>query len=354
MAYPVVKEKKCCKYDLISLGEVMLRFDPGEARIRNARTFKVWEGGGEYNVARGLSSCFYKDTAIVTSLVDNEIGRLISNLIQTGGVDISLVSWEADDGIGESARNGLYFWERGFGVRTATGASDRANTAVSHLKPGVIDWDTIFGKLGVRWFHTGGIFAGLSISTTETAAEAMKIARKYGTIVSYDLNYRPSLWQRRGGKKEAERVNGKLIDLADILFGVESMEQSPPGIEADLFKESILKTIERHTKLKALATTMRYVKNVKLNDWSGLLWLDGQFYEGTTLSNLEIFDRVGGGDGFAAGLIYGFLENRSPQNCIDYAVAHGALTMTTPGDNSMMTVDEVERFMDAGGLGFTR
>src|ERR1700692_788601 len=197
----VIRKKDECKWDLVSLGEVMLRLDPGDVRVATTRHFQVWEGGGEYNVARGLRRCFGLKTAIVTALADNPVGRLVEDLMLQGGVDQSHVVWTKYDGVGRTVRNGLNFTERGYGVRAALGCSDRGNTAISQLKPGDIDWDNIFGKLGARWFHTGGIFSALSSTTPEVALEAVKAARKHGVIVSYDLNYRPSLWKSLGGQK---------------------------------------------------------------------------------------------------------------------------------------------------------
>src|SRR5947199_975532 len=216
-----IKAKSECRWDLVSLGEVMLRLDPGDSRIHTARTFQVWEGGGEYNVARGLRRCFGMHTAIVTALAENPVGRLVQDLIYQGGVDQSHIKWIKYDGVGRSVRNGLNFTERGFGVRAALGCSDRGHTAVSQLKPGDIDWERIFGAEGARWFHTGGIFCALSEGTAELAREAMEAARAHGTIVSYDLNYRPSLWHGLGGPERAAEVNRSLVGLADVLIGNE-------------------------------------------------------------------------------------------------------------------------------------
>lgn len=334
-----------CKYDLVSLGEVMLRFDPGENRIRNTRSFQVWEGGGEYNVSRGLHSCFGKSTAVITALVDNEIGKLLLDLIKAGGTDTSLINWLADDGIGRSARNGVYFLEKGFGVKASLGASDRSNTAISKMKPDDIDWDDLFGKQGVKWFHTGGIYAGLSDIAPEVIIAAIKVAKKYGTVISYDLNYRPSLWQEKGGKAAADEVNTKILDHVDVLFGIDSLEGKPDHIDFSLFEKGIQKMADRHEKLKVIASTVRIVKNANINDWSGLVWAKGKFHHGMRFPDLPLYDRVGGGDAFASGLICGFLEHKSCLASINYAVVHGALTMSTPGDNSMVTRDEVERFM---------
>src|SRR6267142_833623 len=202
-----IKPKDKCRWDLLSLGEVMLRLDPGEGRIHTTRNFQVWEGGGEYNVARGLRRCFGMETSIVTALAENPVGRLVQDLIYQGGVDQSHVKWVDFDGVGRSVRNGLNFTERGFGVRAALGCSDRGHTAVSQLKAGDIDWEQIFGVEGARWFHTGGIFCALSETTPQVAREAMETARDAGTIISYDLNYRPSLWQAIGGQARAREVN---------------------------------------------------------------------------------------------------------------------------------------------------
>jgi len=246
-----IKPKKECRWDLVSLGEVMVRFDPGERRIATARSFEVCEGGGEYNVARGLKRCFGLETAIVTAFVDDPVGRLLQDLIYQGGVDQSLIRWVEHDGVGRAARNGLNFTERGFGVRAALGSYDRGHTAVSNLKSGDIDWNEIFGKHGARWLHTGGIFCALSGTTPEVALEAMQAARKNGTIVSYDLNYRASLWKPLGGKKQAQEVNRKIAPHVDVMLGneedfsaalgyeVPGMDEHMSAFEADGFKQMI-------------------------------------------------------------------------------------------------------------------
>src|SRR6476659_9670900 len=204
MAALKIKSKEKCQWDLVSLGEVMLRLDPGDSRIATARSFEVCEGGGEYNVARGLKRCFGLDTTVVTAFADDPVGRLLQDLIYQGGVDQSHIRWIPHDGVGRATRNGLNFTERGFGVRAAAGSYDRGHTAVSQLKPGDIDWDNIFGKQGARWLHTGGIFCALSATTPDITLEAMQAAHRQGTIVSYDLNYRASLWKSLGGKKQAQ------------------------------------------------------------------------------------------------------------------------------------------------------
>jgi len=347
-----------CEYDIVSLGEVMIRFDPGEERVRTARHFRVWEGGGEYNVARGLKRCFGKRSAIVTAIVDNPIGRLLEDLIYQGGVDQKYVKWVEFDGVGRSARVGLNFTERGFGVRAATGCSDRGNTAISQLKPGDIDWDAVFGRDGTRWFHTGGIFAALSDSTAEVALEAIEAAKKHGTIVSYDLNYRPSLWNSNGGLEKARVVNRAIAPLVDVILGneedftaclgfeVESIDlEMADGLDAAPFKKMMSKVAGAYPNLKAVATTLRAAKTASKNDWGALLYLDGEFHEAVHRTDLEIFDRVGGGDGFASGLIYALMEGKSPEEAVNFGAAHGALAMTTPGDTTAATLREVEKVM---------
>jgi 2-dehydro-3-deoxygluconokinase len=347
------------RYDLVSLGEVMLRLDPGEGRIATTRSFQAWEGGGEYNVARGLRRCFGMRTAIVTALVDNSVGRLVEDLMLQGGVDLSWLRWVADDGVGRRARNGLNFTERGFGVRGAVGCSDRGHTAVSQLQPGDVDWDRLFAG-GVRWFHTGGIFAALSETTPRVAQEAMEAARRHGTIVSYDLNYRPSLWKGIGGAEKARAVNRELASLVDVLFGneedfsvalgfaIEGVDEHHSALPVESFKKMIGGVRAEFPSLHVIATTLRVARTATRNDWGAIAWCDGEFHEATTRPDLEILDRVGGGDSFASGLIYGFLANRGAQWAVECGAAHGALAMTTPGDTSMATLAEVEKVMKGG------
>jgi 2-dehydro-3-deoxygluconokinase len=344
---------------------VMLRFDPGDHRIWTTRQFDVFEGGGEYNVARGLRRCFALDTAIVTAFVDNPLGKLLQDLIQQGGVDQSLVRWAPDDGVGRSVRNGLNFTERGFGVRAALGCSDRGHTAVSQLKPGEIDWNHIFGKLGARWFHTGGIFCALSETTPEVALEAMAAARKHGLIVSYDLNYRESLWKSFGGKKRAQEVNRRLAPYVDVMLGneedfsaalgyeVSGADESFASLEVEGFKRMI-GAVLKDFAFQAVATTLRQAKTATRNDWGAICYHDGKFHQATQRDDLEILDRVGGGDSFASGLIYGFLTGKDAQWAVECGAAHGALAMTTPGDTSMATLKEVLQVMKGGGARISR
>jgi 2-dehydro-3-deoxygluconokinase len=355
-----LKLRKKYTFDQLSLGEIMLRLDPGEGRIRTAREFKVWEGGGEYNVSRGLRKCFGLKTAVCTAFVDNEVGHLIEDFIMQGGVAMEFILWKPDDGIGRSVRNGLNFTERGFGIRGAVGVPDRGHTAASQLKPGDFNWEKIFGELGVRWFHTGGIFAALSESTAAITVEAVKAANKHGTIVSYDLNYRPSLWKSIGGQAKAREVNREIAKYVDVMIGneedftaslgfeVEGLDHNISKIETDAFKKMIEKAVGEFKNFKVAATTLRKVITATKNDWSAICWMDGKFYESRQYPELEILDRVGGGDSFASGLIFGFLKTGDPQKAVDYGAAHGALAMTTPGDTSMATQKEVEKVMGGG------
>ena len=356
-----IKPREGCRHDLVSLGEVMLRLDPGDLRISTARSFRAWEGGGEYNVARGLRRCFGLSTAVVTALVDNPIGRLIEDLMLQGGVDQGYLRWVPTDGVGRSVRNGLNFTERGFGLRGAVGCSDRGHTAASQLRPGQIDWERIFGGEGARWFHTGGIFAALSETTAQVAEEAMRAARKHGTIVSYDLNYRESLWKGIGGKARAREVNRELARHVDVMLGNEedftaalgfeipSLDEGFTRLEVDSYRKMIETATAQYPGWKVVATTLRQARSASRNDWSALCWQGGQLYRAPERKDLEILDRVGGGDSFASGLIYGFLSGRGPQWAVECGAAHGALAMTTPGDTSMATLAEVEKAMK--GLG---
>jgi 2-dehydro-3-deoxygluconokinase len=354
MATLEIKPLGSCKYDLLSLGEIMLRFDPGEGRIRSTRDFKVWEGGGEYNVARGLRRCFGLRTAVATAFADNEVGRLLEDFILQGGVATEFIKWVAFDGVGRSVRNGLNFTERGFGVRGAVGVSDRGLSAASQLKAGDFDWDHIFGKLGVRWLHTGGIFAALSDTTPKLVIEAVQAARKHGTIVSYDLNYRPSLWKSIGGQKRAQEVNKEIAKHVDVMLGneedftaclgfhVEGVDEHISKIDVTAFKKMIEQAVKAFPNFKVAATTLRAVKSASRNDWGAICWAGGKFYEAPNREDIEILDRVGGGDSFASGLIYGLMQFNDPQKAVEYGAAHGALAMTTPGDTSMASLKEIE------------
>ena len=361
-----IKSAEACRWDCLALGEVMLRFDPEWGRIRTTRHFRVSEGGGEYNVARALRKVFGLRTAVVTALVDSEIGHLVEDLMMTGGVDLRHVRWVPHDGIGLESRIGLNFTEKGYGIRAALGVSDRANTAVSQLKPGDIDWNRIFGEEGVRWFHTGGIFAALSETTAEVALEAMEAARDAGTIVSFDLNYRPSLWKPRGGETRAVEVNRAMARYVDVMIGneedftaalgfdVPDLDHEITNLDPSAFKAMIETVLDVFPSLEMVATTLRNAKTAGFNDWGAILHADGTFNEARLRPDVEIYDRVGGGDGFASGMIWALLEGRSPAEAVEIGAAHGALTMTTPGDTSMTTITEVMRAVDAHGARVVR
>jgi 2-dehydro-3-deoxygluconokinase len=355
-----------CRFDLVALGEVMLRFDPGDGRIATTRSFAVSEGGGEYNVARGLRRCFGLRTAIVTAFADNPVGRLLEDLILQGGVDQTYVRWRPYDGIGRDVRNGLNFVERGFGVRAALGTSDRAHSAAAAMQPGDVDWDEIFGRAGARWFHCGGIFAALAPNTAALALEAMSAARRHGTIVSFDLNYRPSLWKASGGTEAAAETNRRLVEQVDVLLGneedfsaalgysLEGVDEAHTDLDVAVYERLHRDVLAGYPHLTLVATSLRGARTATLNDWSGVCSTRQGFTRGPELRGLEIFDRVGGGDSFASGLVYGLLTGADVETALAYAVAHGALAMTTPGDTSMATLEEVERVMRGGGARVVR
>jgi len=360
MAVIDVKTKVECKYDIVSLGEIMIRLDPGEERIHTTRHFRAWEGGGEYNVARGLKRCFGKRAAVVTAIADNPIGRLLEDLIYQGGVNMEYVKWVPYDGIGRKVRNGLNFTERGFGVRAAVGCSDRANSAASQLKKGDIDWKNIFGRDGSCWFHTGGIYAALSETTPDVIIEAVKTAKEHGTMVSYDLNYRKSLWQDIGGQEKARQVNRAIAPYVDVMLGneedftaalgfeVKEMDKGYSKLDPANFKKMIAEVVKEFPNLKVVATTLRNAKTASVNDWGAIIYAGGEFYEAALRPDLEIYDRVGGGDSFASGLIYGLMEGKTPAEAVNYGAAHGALAMTTPGDTTTASLREVEKVIGGG------
>ncbi|UCE53131.1 MAG: sugar kinase [Desulfobacterales bacterium] len=357
MTTMTIKSTEECKWDILSLGEVMIRLDPGDNRVARTRHFQVWEGGGEYNVARGLRRCFGLRAALVTAIPENPVGRLLEDLLLQGGVDLSHVRWVPFDGIGRKVRVGLNFTESGFGVRAALGCSDRGYSAASQIKKGDIDWNLIFGQQGVRWFHTGGIYAGLSETTPEVIIEAMQVAKANGTMISYDLNYRPSLWKDIGGSDKAIEVNREIAKYVDVMLGneedftaalgfaVEGLDKDISKLDTSAFKKMIHRAVESYPNFKAVGTTLRNAKTACVNDWGAILYAGGEFYEAILRENLEIYDRVGGGDSFASGLIYAFLTGKDPAEAVNYGAAHGALAMTTPGDTTMATLAEVEKVM---------
>lgn len=355
-----IKPKSEALFDEISLGEVMLRLDPGEGRIKTTRHFSAWEGGGEYNVARGLRRCFGLRTAVVTALAENDIGRLVEDLILQGGVDTRYLQWKNFDGIGRTTRNGINFTERGYGVRGAVGISDRGHTAVSQLTKDSIDWDSIFAQ-GVRWFHTGGIFAGLSETTPEVIEAAMISAKKHGTKISYDLNYRPSLWSAIGGQAKAQEVNKRLAPYVDVMIGneedfteslgfkVKGLSDKFTEIDHNAFASMVDDVVATYPNFEIIATTLRKVHSASSNDWSAIVWSkETGLIQSQRFEKLEVLDRVGSGDSFASGLIYGLLDGRSIKDSLELGVAHGALAMTTPGDTTMASLREVEKLAGGG------
>lgn len=344
-----IKAENNCRWDLVSLGEVLLRFDPGEELIQTAREFRVFDGGGEYNVARNLAKTFRRKTAIATALADNALGRLAENLIWQGGVDSSEILWRETDGKGERTRNGVYFIERGFGLRVPSSCFDRANTAVSQLKTGDIDWQKIFAEKGARWFHTGGIFVGLSETTPDVAREAMQSAKENATIISYDLNYRDSLWKERGGREAANKLNRELLALADVAFGVFDFNSGLKNFSEDVFRQSAEKMLAEFPNLKAVVSTLRDVHSASRHSLSAVCLYQNQIFKARNYENIEVLDRVGSGDAFAAGFIYGLLAEKGARFAVDCGTALASLVMTTAGDNSTATLSEVERLMHGGG-----
>lgn len=361
-----LRPRSSCRFDAVSLGEIMLRLDPGEHRIRTARHFDVYEGGGEYNVTRGLSRVFGLRTAVVTALARNEIGHLIEGLVLAGGLSTEWIRWVEYDGVGKSVRNGLNFTERGFGARPPLGVSDRGHSAASQLRPEHVDWDRLLGEQGVRWLHTGGIYAGLSDTSAATVLAAAKAAREHGTVVSYDLNYRPSIWRASGGEVRARAVNAEIAPYVDVMIGDVDHLAVLLGVETSAApgphrsdEARLTATAERLAdllpRLRMIAATRRTVHSASSHGWGAVGWsTSGGAVSARTREHVEIWDRVGGGDAFAAGLIYGLLADEGLPAALEYGAAHGLLAMTTPGDNSMTTKEEVAALAFGGGSRFDR
>jgi len=360
-----VRPKEECKYAAVSLGEVMVRLNPNEGRVKTARTFIASEGGGEYNATRALKRVFGLNTAVVTSLPDCEAGHLCEDLMMQGGVDLSYVVWVPFDGVGRKTRLGLNWTEKGYGVRSAKTEYDRGHTAASQLKRGDIDWDKIFKEDGAQWFHTGGIYAALSETTPEVIIEAMEAAREAGTIISYDLNYRASLWKAIGGQKKAREVNQRIAPLVDVMMGNEEDFSAALGYEVkgvdiskkmdiaqtEGFRQMAKDVTKEYPNFKAVVTSLRNAKTALINDWGGIVYMKGKFHQATSRRNLEVYDRVGMGDSFASGFIYAILSGKDPQEAVEFAAAHGALAGTTPGDTSMASLAEVVREIERARKG---
>ena len=331
--------------DLLALGEILLRFDPADDRIQTARNFQVFDGGAEYNVSRNLSHVFRQRSGIATALVDNALGRLAENFARGSGMDVSDIVWRADDGM---QRNGIYFIERGFGPRAPASCFDRGHSAASKLKSGDIDWHKIFEARGVRWLHTGGVFSGLSESSAHLALEAMTAAKAGGTVVSYDLNYRDSLWKNKGGRAAADAVNRKLLPMADVVFGVLDFDARLEQFDEQTFRGSAESMLKDFPDLKIVASTLRNVRSASRHDLSAAAYAGGEVIRGPEYPGIEVLDRVGSGDAFAAGSIVGWLNGLEIQKSIEIAAASTVLSMASVGDGLSSTADEIERLASSG------
>jgi len=333
----------------LSLGEIMLRFCPGDHPLRAATQFTFSEGGGEYNVARGVIRCFGIPASVATALVDNELGHLVHQMIRSSGVDTSNIVWRSFDGIGKEVRNPLYFAERGFGHRPPKACMDRGHSAPSQLTVADFDWDTIFSKGDIRWFHTGGIFAGLSASTAEVAKQAMISAQKHGVHVSYDPNYRGSLWQDRGGVAAAAALNTELSSHCDTLFGVAPiLTHSAPPKDLTELETLIQKTAETFPQVKQIALGRRSIQSASVHDYAGTVWDEGKISHIEGFKDIHALDRIGSGDAFAAGYISHMLgENPSPTSAVNQGCATSALTMSTPGDAVLCSAQDVAQLANS-------
>lgn len=344
-----VKTNEAC--DFISLGEILLRFDPENERIHNARSFRVFDGGAEYNVARNLAKVFQKNSAVITALAENPLGRLAEDFARQASVDTSEIIWRATGESTENIRNGLYFIERGFGLRAPNSCFDRMDTAVSKLKTGDIDWQKIFAAKAPRWFHTGGVFTGLSATTPKVAVEAIKAARQNGAVISYDLNYRNSLWKNRGGKIAANELNSQILPLADVVFGLISDDFKPSvaDFDAGVFEESAVKMQRKFPNLQMIVSTLRDVQSASSHNFGAACYADGKVTAGADYRQADVLDRVGSGDAFVAGFISALLDGKDLKFALDCGTAHGVLAMTTVGDGSTATIEEVEHLMRGEG-----
>ncbi len=357
-----IKQSSEAEFDLLALGECMIRLSPpGHQRIELTPIFEAYAGGGEYNVAYALAR-YGMRTGWVSRLVDNPLGHLIKNHARASGMDISEVLFVPYDGSGRADRIGLNFTEVSMGVRSSVSLYDRGHTAVSHMKPGDVNWNRIFAKSRVRWFHTGGIFAALSDSCAEVTIEALKAAHEAGTITSYDLNYRSKLWS----SKKAIEVTNRIIPYVDMLIGneedfqkslgfeIEGIDKNFENLPIEAYKKMVKQVIKEFPRLSIVGTTLREVVSGLVNNWSAIVCYDKKFYKSKMYKSMEIEDRVGGGDGFCSGFIYGVLNNLQPQECVELGAAHGALLQTTRGDTSMVTLEEVKHVMSGGSARIKR
>jgi 2-dehydro-3-deoxygluconokinase len=350
------------EFDLLALGECMIRLSPpGHQRIELTPYFEAYAGGGEYNVAYALAR-YGMRAGWVSRLVDNPLGHFIRNHARTGGMDISEIVWIPYDGSGRADRIGLNFTEVGIGVRASVTMYDRGHTAIAHMKPGEVDWKRIFQKRKARWFHTGGIFTALSESCAAVSSESMKAAHESGTIVSYDLNFRSKLWS----SKQAIEATKKLLPYVDVLIGneedfqkvlgfqVEGADEQLKQLPVEGYKKMVGQVVKAYPHIKAVGTTLREVVSGLVNNWSAIMYYDGAFHVSRKYENLEIEDRVGGGDGFCSGFVYGLLHGLSPQECVEMGAAHGALLQSTRGDTSMVTMEELRHVMGGGSARIKR
>ncbi|MGB2866825.1 MAG: sugar kinase [Bacteroidota bacterium] len=357
-----IKAKNEAEFDVLSLGECMIRLSPpGHQRIELTPVFEAYAGGGEYNVTYALAR-YGMRTGWISRLVDNPLGQFIKNHARASGMDLSEVIWAPYDGSGRADRIGLNFTEVGIGVRASVTMYDRGHTAVSHMKPGDVDWKRIFRQRKVRWFHTGGIFTALSDSCADVALESMKAAHESGTIVSYDLNFRSKLWP----SKKAIEMTNKLVPFIDVLIGneedfqkvlgfeVEGTDENLKSLPVEAYKKMVKKVVGTYPNIKAVGTTLREVVSGLINNWSAIMYFDGTFYQSKKYENLEVEDRVGGGDGFCSGFVYGLLNGMNPQECVEMGAAHGALLQSTRGDTSMVTMEEIKHVMGGGSARIKR
>jgi 2-dehydro-3-deoxygluconokinase len=357
-----IRDPKDCRFDLVALGECMLRLSPPQhGRIEFAPMLEVWVGGGEYNVAYALARLGLR-TGWVGGLNNSPMGAVIRNHARSAGMSTEYVVERKYDGVGKKDRIGLNFTEVGVAKRGSVTLYDRGHTATAGMKPGDVNWKKLFNEDGVRWLHTGGIFSALSESTRQVVAETVKAAHDAGTIVSYDLNFRSKLWS----SQEAIATTKPLVPYIDCLIGNEEDFQKVLGYEVEgvdiekgeldtgAFRNMVNKVVKDFPNIKVVGTTLRGVKTATINDWSAIMWTEGKFYDGLKFDDLEIEDRVGGGDGFASGFTYGFLTGKSPQECVNLGVAHGALLMSTMGDTSQITLEELTHTAAGGSARIRR